>query len=54
VSSNGVSVITGASSGIGAELAALHARQGWEVVMVNRSLDGRLRPRVSRDCIHLG
>jgi len=29
--------ITGASSGIGAQLAALHARNGWDVVMINRS-----------------
>lgn len=36
-------VITGASSGIGAELAALHARMGWDVVMVNRSAE-RSRP----------
>ena len=38
-----LAVITGASSGIGAELAALHAREGWDVVMVNRSAE-RSRP----------
>ncbi|MEM9745924.1 MAG: SDR family NAD(P)-dependent oxidoreductase [Actinomycetota bacterium] len=32
-------VITGASSGIGAALATLHAADGWTVVMVNRSVE---------------
>lgn len=31
-------VITGASSGIGAALAKLHASDGWHVVMINRSV----------------
>ncbi|MEM8618831.1 MAG: SDR family NAD(P)-dependent oxidoreductase [Actinomycetota bacterium] len=31
--------ITGASSGIGAALARLHAVDGWNVVMVNRSVE---------------
>lgn len=33
-------VVTGASGGIGAELARLFARDGWEVVLVARSRDG--------------
>lgn len=39
MSDHSLAVITGASSGIGAELAALHARRGWDVVMVNRSVE---------------
>ena len=42
-----VVAITGASSGIGAALAALHARDGWDVVMVNRSVE-RSRPVIDR------
>src|SRR5687768_17240272 len=33
-------LITGGSGGIGAELARLFARDGWEVVLVARSRDG--------------
>jgi NAD(P)-dependent dehydrogenase (short-subunit alcohol dehydrogenase family) len=33
-----VVAITGASSGVGAALAALHAREGWDVIMINRSV----------------
>lgn len=40
-------VITGASSGIGAELAALHARNGWDVVMINRSAE-RSQPVIDK------
>ncbi len=32
-------VITGANSGIGAELAVLHARHGDDIIMVNRSIE---------------
>ncbi len=42
-----VAAITGASGGIGSELAALHARLGWDVLMVNRSVE-RSRPVVDR------
>ncbi|MFK8023262.1 MAG: SDR family NAD(P)-dependent oxidoreductase [Ilumatobacter sp.] len=42
-----VTVITGASGGIGTELAALHAREGWDVVMVNRSAE-RSQPIIAR------
>ncbi len=45
MSSNPLVVITGASSGIGAALARLHADDGWDVVMVNRSME-RSRPVV--------
>ncbi|MEM9513330.1 MAG: SDR family NAD(P)-dependent oxidoreductase [Actinomycetota bacterium] len=37
MNSTGTVAITGASSGIGAALARLHAADGWNVVMVNRS-----------------
>ena len=40
-------VITGASGGIGAELAATHARDGWHVVMVNRTAESA-RPVIDR------
>lgn len=33
-------LITGASGGIGAELARLFARDGWQVVLVARSREG--------------
>ena len=36
-SSTSVVAITGGSGGIGAALVELHARDGWDVVMVNRS-----------------
>ncbi|MEM9596431.1 MAG: SDR family NAD(P)-dependent oxidoreductase [Acidobacteriota bacterium] len=39
--------ITGASSGIGAALASLHAADGWDVIMVNRSVE-RSQPVVDR------
>ncbi|MEM7271984.1 MAG: SDR family NAD(P)-dependent oxidoreductase [Actinomycetota bacterium] len=39
MSSNQLVVITGASGGIGAALAKLHAVDGWDIVMVNRSVD---------------
>lgn len=47
MSTRPLSVITGASSGIGAELAALEARQGSDVVMVNRTLE-RSRPVIDK------
>ncbi len=40
-------VITGANSGIGAELAVLHAKRGDDIVMVNRSVE-RSRPVIDR------
>ncbi|MEM9134229.1 MAG: SDR family NAD(P)-dependent oxidoreductase [Actinomycetota bacterium] len=42
MSSKPLVVITGASGGIGAELATLHAVDGWDVVMVNRSTERSL------------
>lgn len=45
MSSNPLVVITGASGDIGAALAELHAVDGWDVVMVNRSVE-RSRPVV--------
>ncbi|MEM8925665.1 MAG: SDR family NAD(P)-dependent oxidoreductase [Actinomycetota bacterium] len=40
-------IITGASGDIGAALATLHAADGWEVVMVNRSVE-RSQPIIDR------
>ncbi|MEM7143226.1 MAG: SDR family NAD(P)-dependent oxidoreductase [Actinomycetota bacterium] len=39
MTSNPVVAITGASSGIGAALAQQHAVDGWDVLMVNRSIE---------------
>ncbi|MEM7342114.1 MAG: SDR family NAD(P)-dependent oxidoreductase [Actinomycetota bacterium] len=47
MSSNPLVAITGASSGIGAALAALHAADGWDVIMVNRSVE-RSQPVVDQ------
>ncbi|MEM1249935.1 MAG: SDR family NAD(P)-dependent oxidoreductase [Acidobacteriota bacterium] len=47
MSSKPLVVITGASGDIGAALATLHAADGWDVVMVNRSVE-RSRPVIDR------
>lgn len=47
MTSNPRVVITGTSSGLGAALARLHAADGWDVIMVNRSL-GRSQHVIDR------
>ena len=47
MNANRLVAITGASSGIGAALASLHAADGWDVIMVNRSVE-RSRPVIDR------
>ncbi|MEM1180127.1 MAG: SDR family NAD(P)-dependent oxidoreductase [Acidobacteriota bacterium] len=54
MASNPLVVITGASGGIGAALASLHAANGWDIIMVNRSVE-RSRPVIDRiQAIHPG